>query len=79
MAQCIGRAARYMQSRDVWVYTFAVAETYEIDILQSHFGCRLLRVGDKYVLKQEKHLTEQEKMVNLGTGYEKPQIEWDFL
>ena len=79
MAQCIGRAVRYLQFRDVWIYTFAVAETYEIDMLQSQFDCRLLRVGDKYVLKQEKDLSEQEKLVNLGTGYEEPSTEWNFL
>ena len=79
MTQCIGRALRYMQTRDVWIYTFAAAETYEIDMVQSRFDCRLLRVGNGYVMKREKDLTAQEKIMNLGSGYEKPSEEWNFM
>ena len=77
--QCIGRARRFGQRKQVWVYCFVALHTQDVDEYQDRMRCRLLKTaGGEWTFKPEDTLTTSEDASNKwGTGFVKKGLQGD--
>ena len=70
LTQCIGRARRYGQTKDVQVYRFLALNTTDVDILQEREGKKLMKKEDgTWCLLPDEVLSDKEKEIEWGTGF----------
>ena len=72
LKQSIGRALRYGQTKTVYIYKFLALKTIDVDIMEKRSGLRLVQEKDStWVMKSAEDLTEEQRMVNWGSGFVK--------
>ena len=72
--QCLGRASRKGQKKDVLLYRFLALNTIDVDILEARTAKKVVKVDDveskdhgKWMLKEKERLTEGELIQDWGT------------
>ena len=77
--QCIGRARRFGQKKDVHVYDFVALKTFDVDVYQQRHGTMLVRRmvnnKEKFIFVKESEATQAEIQESWGSGYKRPSYE----
>ncbi|KAL8930440.1 MAG: hypothetical protein Q9208_000624 [Pyrenodesmia sp. 3 TL-2023] len=75
MTQCIGRARRYGQTKEVHVYRLIALNTVDVDVLEWREGKKLVELVDgSFDLKVDEDLTDEERAAeHFETGFVRKQ------